>query len=104
MTFDEACALLFKVEGFYSNHPLDSGGPTMYGITLESWAAYINKPVRIEDIKAITEQTAKPFYRDLFWYPLRLDLVNNPTLRYLIFDQAVNRGPVAIVKQIQTVL
>jgi|WetSurMetagenome_2_1015567.scaffolds.fasta_scaffold298546_2 lysozyme family protein len=101
MTFDESCNLLFMIEGFYSDHPDDEGGATKYGITMESWAAFKKMGVTKEDIKNITIDDAKAFYKKCFWDLLTLDQVNNPTLRYLIFDQAVNRGPQTIVRQIQ---
>ncbi len=104
MTFLEACDHLFKVEGFYSNSSLDRGGATKYGITLKSWAAYTRKEVSPKDIMMINELQAKDFYLNVFWNPMKLDLIQNESFRYLIFDQAVNRGPETVIKQIQKIL
>lgn len=104
MTFDEACARLFKVEGFYSNNPDDAGGATKYGITMQMWAAYVRRAVRAVDVMAIAEIEAKSFYRDLFWDHLRCEEIENDSLRYAVFDQAVNRGPGTVIRQMQRVL
>lgn len=104
MTFDEAMERLFKAEGLFSNHPSDKGGATKYGITLESWAAYRKSPMTLKDVKMITVFEARQFYRDCYWLPLKLDQIENESIRYAIFDQAVNRGSVNVVKQLQKII
>lgn len=104
MTFDESCERLFKVEGFYTDHPQDKGGPTKFGISMFMWATYVKKAVNAGDIMALTTEQAKSFYRQMFWDPLKLDQIQNPIMRYVIFDQAVNRGPGTVVKQLQRLL
>ncbi len=104
MTFNDACDRLFKIEGFYSNLSIDKGGATKYGITLESWAAYKKIPVSAKDISMIKDTEAREFYFDNYWNPLKLEMVQNDALKYIIFDQAVNRGLGTVVKQIQNIL
>lgn len=104
MTFEEACDHLFKVEGFYSNSKADLGGATKFGITLYSWAVYTKKEVTSKDVMMITPQMAKDFYLATYWIPLRCDLIKSETLKYIIFDQAINRGTPTVVRQMQKIL
>lgn len=104
MDFNQACDRLFKVEGFYSENKADLGGATKYGITLQSWAAFTKRSVTSKDVMMIQDHDAREFYRQVFWIPFRCDEIHNETLRYAIFDQAVNRGPGSIVRQIQKIL
>lgn len=71
---------------------------------MESLAAYLKRPVTAKDIMMLSEQAAKQFYCDVYWMPMKLFQVNNLVLRYLIFDQAVNRGMGTVMKQLQSIL
>lgn len=104
MTFDEACERLFKIEGFYSDNNADLGGATKFGITLANWAAFTKSSVTAKDMMMITPPMAKDFYQKMFWSPLRCEEIQSETLRYAIFDQAVNRGPGSVIRQVQKIL
>lgn len=46
----------------YTEHPLDSGGPTKFGITLEAYSRFIGGPMRKDELAALTEPEALRFY------------------------------------------
>lgn len=94
MTFDEAFDLLLSptYEGGYSNDPRDRGGETKYGISKCSYPSL--------DIKNLTRADVKPIYKKDFWGPAGCDAVP-PSLKYPLFDFAVNSGPKTAVRALQ---
>lgn len=53
---------VIQSEGGYVNHPSDRGGPTKYGITLATLAAWRGKKVTAEDVKQLTREEAFNIY------------------------------------------
>ena len=94
MTFDEAFERLCGHEGGYVDHPDDPGGETNFGI---SKRAYPN-----EDIKGLTLFRAKQIYLRDYWGPAGCDTVPH-TLKFDLFDMAVNSGVNKAVKTLQQV-
>lgn len=90
MSFDLAFAHTVGLEGAYSNHPYDLGGPTKYGIT--------EKTARAEgyqgDMRDLPLLTAKIIYKRRYWDLLSLtaiDLIASP-IAHELFDTGVNMG------------
>jgi len=92
-----------SVEGGFSNHPADKGGPTNQGITLSTLIHYhthfdygdfdLDGDVDINDIRLLDEpEEAMPVYRRYFWDVVRGDDLPSG-VDYVIFDSAVNHGP-----------
>lgn len=46
----------------YTNDPSDRGGPTKYGITLDTLAGYRNARVTAADVEALSEDEARAIY------------------------------------------
>ncbi|MCM8831083.1 MAG: N-acetylmuramidase [Candidatus Omnitrophica bacterium] len=96
--FEKAFIKILKNEGEYSNHPLDSGGETMYGITKEvaernGWK-----------IENLTIADAKFAYRNFYWNALNCDKIENQRIAEIIFDAGVNCGVKNASKMVQVVL
>lgn len=91
-----------KREGGYSNHPLDKGGPTNYGITQQTARAngYMG------DMQALTEDVAISIYSRKFWTAPRLDWIEpiDPVLAERVFDWGVNSNTPVPVKYLQRIL
>lgn len=102
--FDKAFTHVLGVEGKYSNHPADRGGPTNWGITQARYSEYLDRPASIEDVKSMTRDTAKKIYKRYYWDAMNLDSIEDDTLAMLLFDQGVNRGPQTAVMELQAVL
>lgn len=99
MNFDAAFDILLKHEGGFSNHSADPGGATRYGIT-EAVAREVGYK---GDMRELPLDLAKRIYKDRFWDAIKAEQLP-PTLRYPLFDSAVNSGPGQAVKWLQRAL
>ena len=102
--FDEAIKYLLQVEGGFVNNPLDSGGPTCWGVTARQLSLFRNRPVTEADIANLGADEATRLYKALYWDTMKLTLINDRRIALVLFDQAVNRGVYSAAFQAQTVL
>lgn len=78
-------------EGGYVDHPRDRGGPTKYGITIDTLSAYLGRRATIVEVQELGQQKAGEIYeREYFYKPriYRLPL----RLHEFVFDSAVQHG------------
>ncbi len=86
------------------NAKTDKGGPTKYGITHRTLAAYRGKKsVTSAEVRAMSRQEAVEIYRRSYWTQSGGDLLP-PGLDYAAFDFGVNSGPARAVKALQKLL
>lgn len=88
--FDEIIDEIIGIEGGHSNHKNDSGGDTMYGITIGVARSFGFKgPMRMLPLSL-----AKQIYREKYWNPLKLDEISNisPSLVKELLDTGINQG------------
>lgn len=100
MSFEEAFTKVVGLEGRYSDHPSDSGGPTMYGIT-EAVARAYGYTGAMRDMPLAV---AHEIYKERYWDKLRLDQVcaiAGARVADEIFDTAVNQGAGVAGKYLQ---
>lgn len=88
----------------YTNVPGDRGGPTRYGITLKTLAAWRKVPVLPTDVQLLTEEQARAIYADLYIKRPRYDLIKDDLLRALVVDCGVNSGVRAATRWLQQAL
>lgn len=81
--YDQAFSMLMKNEGGYVNNPSDPGGETKYGICKK-----YNPDI---DIKNITLDFAKQYYRRKFWHPM-YEKIKDHRIALKLFDISVNIG------------
>lgn len=86
LPFPKAFLQLMLAEGGYSNNPRDTGGETMYGITL----AVARRHGYTGAMKALDIEFAKAIYKKDYW-PAYLESLPY-TLAYQLFDSNVNSG------------
>jgi lysozyme family protein len=96
VTFEQAFELLVGHEGGYSNHPSDPGAETMWGVT---------RKVALQEgyagsMRMLPRETAKAIYKKRYWDAVRADELPE-SLRYPMFDAAVNSGVSQAVKWLQ---
>ena len=90
--FERAYAFVRGVEGGYSNHPNDRGGPTNLGITQKTYDDYRQQQGRSQqDVRQITEAEAEEIYRTMYWEASGANRLAGP-LALVHFDAAVNHG------------
>ncbi len=91
MTIEAMLDTLIGKEGAYSNHPSDTGGETMWGITIGTARAngYAGS------MRNMTREQAKAIYRAKYWEGPGYAAValQSPAVAEELFDTGVNMGP-----------
>jgi lysozyme family protein len=87
-------ALLFTLawEGGYTNHPLDPGGATNFGVIQTRYDEYRRfRKLATRPVKLITKEEYTEIYDKYYWDPVRAQYLDG-TLGLSLFDTAVNMG------------
>ena len=99
----EACfAMVLKHEGGFVNHPKDPGGMTNLGVTRTNWEIYLDHDVTEADMRALTPEMVKPFYKKNYWDKIRGDELPSG-VDYAAYDLAVNSGTGRAAKYLQQI-
>lgn len=99
----EACfAMVLKHEGGFVNHPKDPGGMTNLGVTRANWEAYLNRDVTEAEMRALTPDVVKPFYKKNYWDKIKGDDLPSG-VDYAAYDLAVNSGVGRAAKYLQRI-
>jgi lysozyme family protein len=104
MSLDTMIDRLLEREGGFVNHAADRGGATNYGITQGTLAAWRGSPVSVSQVQALRKDEARAIYRERYFDGPGFGGIEDPELQELIFDYAVNSGPGAAAKSLQTAL
>lgn len=89
--FDKCFELMLQDEGGYVNDPRDPGGRTNLGVTQRAWEAYLNRSVTETEMRRLTAEDVKTFYKTRYWDKIKGDEL--PVgVDYVVFDLAVNSG------------
>lgn len=103
-SFENAISLVLTHEKGYSNHPLDAGGPTNWGITLATYSAFLKRTATLPEMIGMPVEAARQIYRASYWGVIQGDAIRSDALAANLMDMAVLRGVVAATKTMQTVL
>jgi lysozyme family protein len=95
---------LIQREGGYVNHAADRGGPTNWGITQGTLSGWRGRPASIADVQALGKDEARAIYKANYFEKPGFGAVSDPELQEFLFDYAVNSGPGAAAKGLQTAL
>lgn len=98
--WDKSFELVIKMEGGYVNDPDDAGGETNLGVTKAAWASYMARPIADGEMRTLTKDTVKPFYKRMYWDKLKCDSLPDG-IDYAAFDFGVNAGTGQAAKFIQ---
>lgn len=96
MNFAEAFQILLAHEGGFSNDARDNGGATRFGVT----EAVARRAGYRGAMSELPLDLAQRIYRAEYWDAVRADDLP-ATLRYPVFDAAVNSGVGQAVKWLQ---
>nr|VFK58255.1 MAG: Lysozyme family protein [Candidatus Kentron sp. UNK]VFK68336.1 MAG: Lysozyme family protein [Candidatus Kentron sp. UNK] len=91
--FENALKHVLIHEGGYVDHPKDPGGATNRGVTLATFRRFYGASMTKEALKSITDEQVARIYREGYWDKCRCDELPDG-VDYVVFDQAVNSGPV----------
>lgn len=88
-------------EGGYVNHPKDPGGATNHGVTQRVYDAYRRRAGKaIQSVKAISQAEVADIYRRQYWDAVKGEIMPQG-LDFVLFDGAINSGPVQSIKWMQ---
>jgi lysozyme family protein len=112
--FKNAYQATMKNEGGYANDPNDHGGETWRGIARNFWGSWAGwkivdgiksqKPASLNAALSASAPLAGlvlDFYKQNFWDPLKLDLVDSNQISLQLFDISVNAGTARGAKMLQ---
>lgn len=99
MQFSEALQHVLKHEGGYVNHPKDPGGETNFGIIVK----VARESGYLGDMRTIPMSVVESIYKRQYWDKMKADQMPE-SVRYPLFDYAVNSGPGAAARALQRVL
>ncbi len=100
--WEMAFAAVLKQEGGYVNHPKDPGGRTNLGVTQRAWEEYVDRDVTEAEMRALTPEIVKPFYKTKYWDKIRGDELPSG-VDYAAYDLAVNSGVGRAAKYLQQI-
>jgi lysozyme family protein len=100
--WDQCFTLVLKHEGGFVNHPKDPGGMTNLGVTRTNWELYLDHDVTEADMRALTPEMVKPFYKKNYWDRIRGDELPSG-VDYAAYDLAVNSGTGRAAKYLQQI-
>lgn len=100
--WNECFAMVLKHEGGFVNNPKDPGGMTNLGVTRANWEAYLNRDVTEAEMKALTPDVVKPFYKNMYWDKIKGDELLSG-VDYAAYDLAVNSGTGRAAKYLQQI-
>lgn len=100
--FDKCFQLVLEHEGKYVNDPRDPGGRTNMGVTQRNWESYLNRSVTETEMRMLTPENVKPFYRAQYWDKIKGDQLP-AGIDYAVFDFAVNSGVSRAIKMLQQI-
>lgn len=105
--FNVAFEHILNVEGEWSDHKLDRGGPTYKGITLTTLERAIkdgliavNHDDQISALKHLKDNQVKKIYHSYYWRMASCHLFH-PSIAIVLFDAAVNHGPKTAIRLLQ---
>jgi len=101
--FGRCLALTFAQEGGYSDHPLDPGGATNFGVTQATLSKARGRAVTKAEVRALSRDEAAAIYRQLYWAPIGGDDLPSG-VDVAVFDHAVNSGPAAALRTLRAAL
>jgi len=89
--WDLCFELVLKSEGGFSDNPKDPGGMTNLGVTKRNWERYLDRNVSESEMRALTPEVVKPFYKTQYWDKIKGDDLPSG-IDYAAYDLAVNSG------------
>jgi lysozyme family protein len=100
--WDDCFQMVLKHEGGFVNHPKDPGGMTNLGVTKAVWEIWLARAVTESDMRALTPEKVKPFYKAMYWDKIKGNQLPSG-VDYAAYDLAVNSGTGRAAKYLQQI-
>lgn len=91
---------LMRLEGGYSNHKDDPGGPSRFGVTIATLSDWRGEKCNAEDVASLTEEEAASIMIAKYWQVMRGDQLPSGLDCYAA-DFAYNSGPARAARVLQ---
>jgi hypothetical protein len=102
--FEKCFQLVIDHEGTkYTDHPADKGGPTKYGITLDTLRVTLPSATA-HDVEHLTLGQAKIIYKQRYYEQVRGDELPSDKIALVMFDMGVLRGTGRIIRDMQKIV
>lgn len=95
--FEPAIEVVLKNEGGLEENQWDRGGVTNFGISLKFYNSIYPNAIG-DDIRKMTKDKAKEFYRENFWDYTKFSEISSQPVANILLDFAVNAGIAESVK------
>lgn len=102
-SFDKYAPKLKQWEGGFGNHPNDTGGATMCGVTLATFRQYYGEDKTVADLRAMTEAQWRHIMKGGFWDKCWADQIRSQAVAEIIVDWCVNSG-IGMIKKVQGIV
>jgi hypothetical protein len=100
--WDKSFEMVLAHEGGYVNDPRDPGGRTNLGVTQRAWESYWSRSSSEEEMRKLTPNVVKPFYKAMYWDKIKGDQLP-AGVDYAAYDLAVNSGVGRAAKYLQRI-
>lgn len=100
-SFTRAFAYVYGNEGTYIDDPVDSGGPTNFGITQKTLSEWRGRAVMPDEIKSLHISEAMQILKYRYWNRLSPKLIKSEKILIAVFDASVLFGVSQAVKALQ---
>jgi lysozyme family protein len=100
--WEDCFKMVLQHEGGFVDHPKDPGGMTNLGVTRSAWQGYLNRDVTEAEMRALTPDVVKPFYKSMYWDKIKGDQLPSG-VDYAAYDLAVNSGTGKAAKFLQEI-
>jgi len=104
MNIDQIITTIIETEGGYNDVPGDDGGPTNFGITLDTLSAWRKAACTAEDVRHLSATEARAIYEQEYVRGPGFDRIASEALRYTLVDYGVNSGQETAIMALQKVL
>src|SRR5215207_161521 len=103
-TYAEALKHVLRYEGGKVNHPADPGGATNQGVIQRTYTGYRKRNgLQNRHVFKMEPHERDAIYRSQYWDAVKGDQLP-PGVDFVVFDGAVNSGPMQAVKWLQRAL
>lgn len=96
--------IILEHEGGFVNDPIDLGGATMKGVTLNTFRHFYGEKKTVEDLKNITDEQWGTIFKKGYWDKVKADNIQSQSIANFLVDFAYNSGPIKAAKRLQDIL
>lgn len=95
---------ILKWEGGFVKDPLDRGGATNKGITLNTFRYFLGERNSEYELKNMNERQWEYIFREGYWNPFKGGYINNQSIADICVDWAWASGTKTAIKKVQAIL